>query len=659
MNTSVRKPALLALCSAALLVSFAACGKKPAASAEKTYTYRIVTAAPHSWSPTDVQTNEDAEVINRTSAGLYEFALNDARDNFIVTCEMAADFPQDVTAEFAGNPLYGVPADATEGWAWRIPLNKDAKWENGTPINADTYLYSAQQYLNPEMKNYRAGTFYVDSLPLANGEAYYEGTGSWSDVGIIKNDDYTITLVLTMPLSPFTFFYNSSNFLLLYKDLYEANKKAAGDLIKSSYGTSPESYMSYGPYRIASYQPDKIMLMERNPQWYGWTDGKHEGQYQTTHIEYNYIKEHATELNLFLQGKLDAVSLTAADLQKYGNSEYRLITPTSYTYKFSFNIDRDALKKLDGDGVNHSVISYIDFRHGFSLAIDRQKYVDTISPASTPGYGLMTTLYVANPDSGESYRDTPQAKQALCEFYGVQDEDDITGYNPEQARVYLQKAYEAAVAAGDLKPSDTVQIDFHMYAADTVYKQTCDFVQQAMDEAAAGTGFEGKITVKLVQDEDYYNHMRQGLVDLAMTAWGGASYDPYGVLWDYCDMDALNEYGFKPMEETLTITVDGRPLTKTYNGWYLALCQGEYATAAYETRNTILAAVEKALLEHYNMIPFRYANSSSMISQRVVEGADHFVNDIVKRGSFQFRTYTMDDAEWEEYCRKSNYQLTY
>lgn len=44
--------------------------------------------------------------------------------------ELAAEMPVDVTAEYVGQ--YGVKEGETAK-AWRIALNKLAKWEDGTP----------------------------------------------------------------------------------------------------------------------------------------------------------------------------------------------------------------------------------------------------------------------------------------------------------------------------------------------------------------------------------------------------------------------------------------------------------------------------------------------------------------------------------------------
>ena len=623
------------------------------------YTYRTTTSIPSTWNPTDWTLNNEGDMISYLSTGLYDFVLNDTKDGHKIICEMASEFPEDVTAQYAGNKTYGIPSDATSGYAWKIHLNPLPTWDDGTPINAYTYEYSLKQFLNPKMKNYRASSYYQDSTALANAQDYYEGKTTWDKVGFIVDDEYCWTMILANPTTQFMMEYNLSGNFLLKEDLYEANKKQTGDIIKSSYCTSVDTSASYGPYILTLYQEEKEIEFQKNPAWYGWTDGRHEGQYQTTGINMQIIDKHTTILSLFMQGKLDEVGLTAEDLKRYGNSQFRLESPQSYTIKLSFNIDRESLKKEDSPGINHSIISYLDFRKGFSLALDRQAFVNTLSPASEPGYGLINNSYIADPQTMIRYRDTPQAKQALCQFYETQTVEDITGYNLKEAKVHFQKAYDSAVKNGDLKPNDKIVIDLHTYNADDSVTKLVDFMNSVVQDGTSGTSLEGKVSINQVTDEDYYNNMQKGNVDLALTAWGGSTMDPYGILWCYCDPEASNEFGFNPEKELLTIRINDKNLTKTFFNWYMALCNGQYATASSDIKNTILANVERGLLEYYNMIPIRYMTSIGLNSQRIIEGSQDFINSIIGRGGIRHMTYSMDDYQWEVYCKDNKYKLLY
>ena len=153
--------------------------------------------------------------------------------------------------------------------------------------------------------------------------------------------------------------------------------------------------------------------------------------------------------------------------------------------------------------------------------------------------------------------------------------------------------------------------------------------------------------------------MKKGNVDLAYTLWGGNAFNPYALLQCYCDPDVVTEYGFKPKDETVTINIEGKNITKTYYDWYIALNMGEYTASSYDIKNTILSQVERGLLETYCMIPYRYMQTAALDSQRIINGSDHYINPLVGFGQINFMRYSMSDQEWDEYCRENNNHLIY
>ena len=69
---------------------------------------------------------------------------------------------------------YGYRGNPDTGYVWEIDLNPNACWEDGTPINADTYVQSMERLLNPSLVNYRADGWYANGVVLANAERYYK-----------------------------------------------------------------------------------------------------------------------------------------------------------------------------------------------------------------------------------------------------------------------------------------------------------------------------------------------------------------------------------------------------------------------------------------------------------------------------------------------------
>ena len=728
------------------------------------YTYNnYVAGTPATWNPHEWTTNEDAYIMDYTQMGLYKFYLNDTKDGYRIVPEMAAEDPVDVTAEYAGNEIYGVPADATEGYAFRVKLNENACWEDGTPITSEDYIYSMQQMLNPEIQNYRATSYTTGQFTLANADAYLhndqagqvkyssladagydtmadaqaagveqfyidmegfygvtdeEGNGilpiddetqyrdeavaegedgdyvspkevyeayftegasyessqgdyiyvengvyeetPWENVGLKAEDDYTLVFILKNQIDDFYFYYNLSSNWLVYKDLYESNMTQTGDIMKTTYATSVDTYMSYGPYKLTEYQVDKQITMEKNENWYGYTDGKHEGMYQTTKINTQIIETQATALQMFLRGELDEVSLVADNMDTYRTSDFVIYTPESYTTKLTFNSSKEALQRLQeaaGSGINMTLLAYKDFRQAIALSIDRTEFAEQCTATHQAGYGLLNYMYVYDPETGALYRDSEQAKQALCNVYEVSDESEITGYNKDKAAQLYQQAYDDAIAAGDLNEGDTVQIDFHMYQSDDSYKKIFNFIQDAIDEASAGTSLEGKIKLEFVEDPDYYNSATAGNFGMILSTWGGAAMDPYSMTQCYADPAMLNEYGFDPYSD-LTITVDGQEITKSYYDWYIAVTTGEYARAESDTKLQILAGFEEGFLKTYVCTPIYYRTAASLMSRKVVNATDEYVQ-LVGFGGIAEMTYNYTDAEWAAYVAENNNSLTY
>lgn len=778
-----------------LLSLFAGCSKKEASSpetttpstdnasasnetvadADATYTYHGTYSGVSTWSPTDWTISSEYDMLGYTVSTFYGFWMNETKDGYDIVCELAEELPVDVTANYAGNAAYGVPADATEGYAWQIKMREDAVWEDGTPITAHDVEYTLQQFLNPEMKNYRASLFYTGGTALANAEAYYNsstdgeavptpaasagltmadlsvgedgqyvdaegnpayfawtikldylggyslqeyggameldtyyalydmdnGAGyipvtdeaidlllsftssdywgnetrddlinyvyceatvdttiTWEQVGYVEDDPYTFTIVLKNPTSLLEYEMNIDNLLLVHEGLYEANKTETGGIIKSAYGTGVDKFCSYGPYKIVKYQEGKQIVFEKNESWFGYSDSRYEGQYQTTGIDLLQIDEHTTQMSMFLQGNLDSVGLSQDDMTKYGTSDYVYYTPQTYSYYLALNTDFDMLKSRETPGINKTIVTYIDFRKAMSFSFDRTDYVKSCTACSEPAYGLLNNMYICDLESGETYRSSVYAQDALRAVYGVDDLDGLTGYNKDEATRLLQSAYDACYADGNISDTDVVEIEYHVYGTDATYQKMVDYIQDAMLAAAEGTSLEDRIRFVLVEDQDYYTTMTNGQDDMINGAWGGSDLDPYAMMICWVDPTYVMEYGFDVYQD-LTINVQGEDITMSFNQWYNELYNGAYAIAERDVRTQILAGMEKGLLLNYHMIPIFASSGASLASHRLVYGSEEYINSIVERGGIQFLTYTMNDAEWAAYCAEQNNILSY
>ena len=189
---------LLALCMVAGVVS-ALADEEPA-----TYTYHLYSSSlGNNWNPHTWETNADDAILSYLSTPLATMQVSDSEDGVYQWIYEAASEITDVTAEHQDDiEKYGcilpegkTAADITEGYVYEIKLNPEMRWENGTPINADTYIYSMKAMLDPAMKNYRANLYYSGESAVAGGDKYYfAGTIAYLDNG--ANAAYTVDAMI-------------------------------------------------------------------------------------------------------------------------------------------------------------------------------------------------------------------------------------------------------------------------------------------------------------------------------------------------------------------------------------------------------------------------------------------------------------------------------
>ena len=94
----------------------------------------------------------------------------------------AATKLEDVTAKYVGR--YGLTEEsAAEGHhAFAITLRQDLKWDDGTPIKAEDFVYTMAQQLSPNYLFSTASSYYSGNYIIHNAKEYlYQGQTDWFD----------------------------------------------------------------------------------------------------------------------------------------------------------------------------------------------------------------------------------------------------------------------------------------------------------------------------------------------------------------------------------------------------------------------------------------------------------------------------------------------
>jgi hypothetical protein len=243
----------------------------------------------------------------------------------------------------------------------------------------------------------------------------------------------------------------------------------------------------------------------------------------------------------------------------------------------------------------------------------------------------------------------------------------------EAAREALRLAYEETTADGTYD-GGTVTLKFLVYSSDAFYTEAVKYINNAVNEAAKGTGFEGKISVEAEVNPDYYDYMYSGNAEIIFGTWGGSTYNPYSVLYGcYCDAGInkdpdQNEYGFDTNKVFVALRINGYQFTETLQTWArwidsqdvtITSKDGAFTLKPFEdydadSKCSLFAAMEYALLSNYAAVPVYYRNACALLSRKIDYPVDEYI-DLVTFGGTRFITYNYTDEQWEKAAAGAKY----
>lgn len=544
----------------------------------------------------------------------------------------------------------------------------------------------------------------------------YEDNYSWDNVGIIASGEYELIVVLEKSLAGFDLIYNISGLtsplvkIDLYDSLLKSEVGASGtEVWSSTYNTSVETTASYGPYKMSEYQLDKAMRFTRNENWWGYTDGKHiykdpeDGKiypmYQTTEVYIRLVSEASVRKTMFMAGQLMSYGLQAADFEALRNSDRCYATPGATIFFMVLNGNMNAIQErenaedFDKATQDLEMLTNTTFHKAMGMTYNKDDFAATISPSRSGALGIIGDAYMYDPDTGARYRDTDQAKQVLCDFYGVDaskyaslDEAvaTITGYNPEQAKVLFTQAFAEGIEAGfitdadnDGKSDQTVTIEYSMSAAaDDFMTKTIEYLNTNLAVVLEGTPFEGKVvfTMSAPYGDEWSNKLKSGQADVALCGWSGSLLDPFGLTDLYTNPDHQYDaawFDATTVELTINVPVNGenKDVTLSLKEWSdvlngTAIEKGgvtyNYGSgqADVEVRLDILAACEGAILESYNYLPMLLDGSMSLLSYQVYYVVEEY-NPIMGRGGIAYAKYNYNETDWATFVFEQGGELDY
>ncbi len=565
-------------------------------------------------------------------------------------------------------------ADATTGRVkitdesielWKTLINT-AEWGNEGPENLPNYL--VYPYTYPEFK--------------------------WENVGMFVGDtEYEIVLVLakSLPLLKedgslsYQAAYNMASLPLVHKATYEACKKEPTegvDLWTTNYNQSVETTMSWGPFKLDSFQSGKQHVLVKNDNWYAYALEENANYYKTDRIVCDIVEDWNAAWVKFQAGAVDGISIDVSIADDYKNSERAYFTPSDFVGALQLQSNVEQLKARESEGINKSILGYTEFRKALSLAINRADFTQKCTTSSKAGFGLYNSMHYYDVENGGVFRDTDEARQVLCNIYGVDASkyasledavDAITGYDLDQARELVKTAYDAALAAGDIKATDKVLLTFGTGSITESVDRQFEYIKEAWVELVKGTALEGRLDLELKDfAKAWAEDFRAGAYDVCMGGWSGAAWDPGYFLLAYLDPGYMYSKAWDTAGTQMTFTMkgvgeNGADITETMGllEWYACLNGSEgakydwSATAlAQNQRLQLIAALEEQVLKVYYTVPLQNSFSASMLSYKI-DYITYEYNTFMGYGGLKYMTYNFDDAGWAAEVAAQNGQLNY
>lgn len=144
-------------------------------------TYRTYTSTmPSNWNELTYQDNNDTQILYNIVSSFFEYDYEfdeslGGKFNADGTINADAIVPggyevkysaataiEDVTSSVDSKWGYTAEQKSAGGYAWKFTLRDDLKWDDGTPITAEDFVYTMQELLNPLFFNMRASTYYIN-----------------------------------------------------------------------------------------------------------------------------------------------------------------------------------------------------------------------------------------------------------------------------------------------------------------------------------------------------------------------------------------------------------------------------------------------------------------------------------------------------------------
>ena len=404
------------------------------------------------------------------------------------------------------NEVVGGQAESWEtsedGLTWTFTMRDGLKWSDGTDLNAKDFEYSFKRMVDPNTAAPYAETCLgmIDGFEEAAGFPDADGNPTAEpnpDALNVKasDDGKTLTIVLSYPCS----YFDKMAAFASMSPVQQATVEANGD----AWCTSPDTFVSNGPYMITDWTPSERIVLTKNPNYVGgWDSSKIVSDTITLLLledsSASYAAYNSGEAQLIKDVPTDEIpSLTKAE---DGGDFY--VDTILGTYYVSLNLQRDAFQDAK-------------VRKALSLAIDRDYVANTIMQGTYSAADSIVGPGIV--DESGYFHDNGNAPYISADYEA----------NLAEAKKLLE---EAGYPNGEGYPTieySTNDAGYHVPLA--------EYLQQAWGDLGI------TLTINKMEWSSFTPARRAGEYDVARNGWVMDYNDPSNMLDLFCSGNGNND----------------------------------------------------------------------------------------------------------------------
>lgn len=501
----MKKILALVLTATMLLLSFAACGKKPAESTDSNGTSATggdvvepaattsiavcLASEPDTIDPALNSSVDGATLVAHLFSGLAKWAQKDDG-----TLEIVADAAKELTEGVTN-------ADGTVTYTYT--LRDGLKWSDGKDVTAGDFVFSWNR---------------AASTALAADYAYmYEVVDGYADIwetdadgnfvnpdaklNVVATDDKTLTVTLNNAVA----YWNE---LLAFPVYFPVREDVVSN---ENWATDPSTYVSNGMYKLTGWTHNSVITLEKNPN--------HPDAAEVTmdKIEFYLSDDNNNMLSNFENGSWqlidDVPTNEIAALKDKYPTEF-VVAGQIGTYYVCWNINQNILPSdstLTGEAKE---AAEEEIRNAIGLLLDRNYIVTEIGQAGQVPASSFVAMGMTDADGSQFYQNAGSSAE-YDGYYNVS--EDALESNFTKAVEVLKKYYKYDEATGKFTNFPTLT---YLYNTGEAHKAIGEYLQSAV----AGVG----ITMNLVNQEwnTFLNTRKNGDYSIARNGWLADYNDP-------------------------------------------------------------------------------------------------------------------------------------